>query len=359
MERRKYKAVRQQGSTLLELVVSVALMTGLMGSVILCLNTGQKSFRRSEIGNALNQQLRAAQQLLTQDITQAGLNGTAAASDYVSTTSDDNPTSITTLTVATTGATTATVGTSAGLFAGQPLLVGTGSTQELISVSNVVSSTSITAYFANTHSLDPVLPIGVFAQGVTPSTNGQVSSSSTQYTGNAIWLYGDLLGNGTVTLVEYSCPTKSTALYTDSSGNLWGPLVRTEYDNVLTGNTTPNTPMYLLDLMEVNSSGCFTLATNAVPVINTANVTNTFKYVTSVSISLTAMAAVLNTTGTSVTPLYDPDTHQTVTASRSFLNIQPRNIVAAYNYALYCNNELGITNNESVATPTVINSLLN
>lgn len=349
MRMRRDNSKAQAGTTLLELLISVALMTVLMGSVVLCLNTGQKTMRRSEVANTLDQQLRATQQLLAQDMSQAGVTDATLSGI-------DNPLPLTTLTYGTdTSTTMPTVGSTIGMFDGQTLLVGTGSTQESIIVSAPITATTFTTAFGQNHLAgEGLAPHGIFAQGITPSAASMVSS--TQY--NSLWIYGDLLGNGTITLVKYDCPTKDTVpYYTDINKNRWAPLIRTEYDNaVVSGLASPKT-MYLLDLVAVNANGCFTVVSNP---LNTPTLSGTysFNYITSVTLTVRAMAGVVSSDGLSVTPLLDPSSQQPVTSSRTFLGISPRNIIASYNYAYYCaNSSPTITDGEVMPPPAAFKNL--
>ncbi len=369
MRRRQNKSKQQAGFTLLELLISVALMTVLMGSVVLCLNTGQKSFRRSEVSSSLDQQLRAAQQLLTQDLSQAGLPGGVSLSSYTGVAGIENPLPLTTTTspVTATGSQTVSVASALPLFIGQSVLIGTGSTQEPIIISDV-SGSSFTAYFAQTHASGiPLILYGTFATGIIPEY--PVTGTTNSY--NSLWIYGDLLNSGSVTLVRYVCPDATTRPYsTDSSGTRWAPMVRYEYDKILSNdstsvlNATP-TKMNVLDLVAVNSSvGCFTVTPKTVTVTYTEGSTHSDTFITSVTVYLRAMAGMVSSDGNSVTPLMDPDTHAPVVASRSFLNLSPRNIVAAYNYAHWCatptgSGGLGVDNNLAMQTPAVIQALYN
>ncbi|MDR3763457.1 MAG: hypothetical protein P4M01_05110 [Acidobacteriota bacterium] len=347
----------------------MALMTVLMGSVVLCLNTGQKSFRRSEVSSALDQQLRAAQQLLTQDLSQAGLPGGVSITSYTGVAGIENPLPLTTTTsaVTATGSQTVSVVSTGALFAGQSLLIGTGSAQEPIIISSINSTTSFTAYFSQTHTTSgiPLIPYGTFALGVTPEY--PVTSSTNSY--NSLWVYGDLLSNGSVTLARYVCPDATTKpYYTDSSGTRWAPLVRYEYDNILSNTTTSvlsavPTTMNVLDLVAVNSSvGCFTVTPKTVTVTYADGTTHSDTFITSVTVYLRAMAGMVSSDGNSVTPQMDPDTHAPVIANRSFLDLSPRNIVAAYNYANWCatptsSGGLGVDNNLAMQAPPVIQAL--
>ena len=369
MMTRPKKQNSQAGFTLLELLVSTMLMTVLCGGVVLCLNTAQQSFRRTEINNQLDQQLRATQQLLTQDMGQAGLIGTAdtTATPYYTLTGNDNPTPLTYLTTSiTAGATTATVKSAALLFQGQTVFVGTGSAQEAVTIGTISSTSSSPAtlsnmYFAQAHTGadpggDPIFPHGVFSDGVIPTTlinSGQIGASTV----NSLHLYGDLTGNGTLTVVDYVCPTANTTpSYTDSSGTVWAPLVRYEYDNALGKNTstpTADKTMTVLDLVAVTPNGCFTYYAPTAVTVNSS----TFYFITSVEVTIRAMAGVISPDGSSVKPLLDPQTNQPVTATRSFLNIQPRNIVAAYKYAGYCSGK-SLTDGEIMAMPVGLKTMI-
>jgi hypothetical protein len=176
---------------------------------------------------------------------------------------------------------------------------------------------------------------------------------------NKLRLYGDIAGNGMITVVEYVCPTASTTpSYTDTSGTVWAPLMRYEYDNALTQGSSPvaTSSVAVLDMVAVTPNGCFTL-TQATQAVNATSGDDSPTFVTAVSVTIRAMAGVRSNDGTALTPLYDPDMHQPISVTRSFLNIQPRNINAAYNYAVYCNTK-SLADGELMLMPTAIQTVM-
>ena len=72
---------RKAGFSLLELVVSLAVFLVISGAVIGSLNYFQNNYRGSEIRVALEQKVRAALELMAQEISQAGLQPSGVDTD--------------------------------------------------------------------------------------------------------------------------------------------------------------------------------------------------------------------------------------------------------------------------------------
>jgi type II secretory pathway pseudopilin PulG len=352
---------REAGFTLLELLISVLTTSILCGAVVLCISTTQKSYHRSEIANALDQQMRSALELMSQDISQAGLTGTdsSTATQVNSLTGNDNPTALATLNSPVTSASTnATVSPNAGgMFPGQTLFIGTGADQESIIVGNGTSGTTMVSAFLNSHAVgEPIMPHGVFRDGVVPTSamNTSVTVSGPS-TATSLHLYGDLRGNGTISVVDYVCPTSTSPppTYTDTSGTVWAPLVRYEYDNALNSSTVTS-HVNLLDMVAVTSTGCFNYSYVQQ---STGGMTNQV-FVNSVQVTIRAMAGGVNSSG-GLSPQLDPNTQAPITVSRSFLTIQPRNIIAAYYYAKYCAGTGSVLpDRELMSMPAAIQSMI-
>src|ERR1700731_501312 len=103
------------GFTLLELMVSMAVLSLIVGGFISALSSSEQSYARTELGSDMYENVRSVAELLAQEIGQAGLVSL--------------PT--TTITAAVTiSATTATVSQTASMYVGEQLLVDAGSANE-------------------------------------------------------------------------------------------------------------------------------------------------------------------------------------------------------------------------------------
>ena len=157
------------------------------------------------------------------------------------------------------------------------------------------------------------------------SANAPTTSGLTATSYESIIVYGDITGTGTLSIVQYSCPT-GTGTFTDSSGVSWGPLVRTEYDyNPTTSLWVQTASTNMLDRVRVKTIPYGNPADGCRFDYNIFVPTSTLYYmVTSINVTLVA-ESVYN----------DPTTNSPVVISKSFMNIQPRNIVNAYNLYQY------------------------
>ena len=199
---------REDGFTLPEMLVSLAILMVVSGTVMKgILDVGDVSrtvSNRTDMHNGV----RNATELLTQEIGQAGrisLPGrvTLTAASALG---------ATTLTVASTAA---DVAATTGMFVGEQLLLGTGDTQETVTVS-AINGTTVTL----TEGLDwdhvaaePVVAVGGFREGVIPPAAAGFPNGSTP---SVLKIFGDIHDDGRMVYVEYTCDLGSGRLYRNS-----------------------------------------------------------------------------------------------------------------------------------------------
>jgi prepilin-type N-terminal cleavage/methylation domain-containing protein len=202
---------KQKGFSLIELLVSLAILVIVAGTVI----AGMINTTRSQ-GTVMNRtqvhaSVRNATELMEQEIGQAGKLGSSPGLQFstaIAAVGSATPTL------------TATSGTATdGLFVGEQLVVDPSTTnEETVTITAIPSTSSITATFANTHSANtPVIVLGGFASGIVPpessskfvfsgtGTTHTTLSSSQASSGSVLKLYGDINGDGTMYYVVYKC----------------------------------------------------------------------------------------------------------------------------------------------------------
>jgi hypothetical protein len=180
---------------LIELLVSMAVLlivSGIVvGSTMDMTRLGQKMTNRSDMHSGV----RNATALLQQEVGQAGRVSLPGAVTLT------GNTGIGTLTVA--------VNNTDGMFQGEHLIVGSGATEETVTLTGVdFNADTITADFAFAHAAaERVEVTGGFSAGVIPTTmmNGS--------TGNVLKIVGDVNGDGRMVYVEYTCDLANGRLY--------------------------------------------------------------------------------------------------------------------------------------------------
>ena len=265
--------VRQdEGFSLLELLISLVILLTVSGSAFEVLSYYQKAYLSTEMRADVHSGIRAALALMTQEITQAGLLSFPAKTTQAAIAKDVNLQSV-------------ALNPGAGdIFDGEKLLIETGSSQEVVSVTSHTSS-SVTGIFTKDHATGAIVTApGVFPEGILPS------SSATQ-----LRLVGDLNGDGNLVYGYYDCNT--------ATGNL------SRYMNKVSAPGV-NPSQLLMDHVVSNPGGtpCFQYTNTTV---------RGFTFVTGVAITISVQ------TSTS-----DPQTGAFVTVTESLLNISPRNVLA-------------------------------
>jgi prepilin-type N-terminal cleavage/methylation domain-containing protein len=320
---------RQKGFSLLELMVSVAILVIVAGAVIMGMI--RMTWSQSTVMNRtqMHSSVRNATELMQQEVGQAGR--IAAQPGLQLTTAITVPAGSTSVTTNATITTTATTGNATDrLYVGENLVIDPSTTNEETVTISALTSTSITATFLNSHLANvPVLVMGGFASGIVPPTTSSMDllvgnntdtttmplTSATASSGNTLKLYGDINGDGTMYYVTYHCD--------QTAGTLYRYISNTSDLNTATALTST----LLLDNLGTNPPSnspapCFTYYTKDAPVNLTGGGTVTETFVVNVAVTLT-----VNTQNK------DLQTSQTQTETKALLNIAPRNVFEAWQLA--------------------------
>ena len=260
-----------RGFSLLEMMISVAILLIISGSAFQALSYYQKNYVSTQLRVDLHGGMRAALELMTQEVGQAGLLSFTPTTLSAAVTANGNSQSV-------------SLGSSSGVFVGEKLLFDTGNLQETVSVS-AISGSSVTGIFSKNHAQgSAVTAVGIFPQGI------MSTSTATQ-----LQLFGDLYSDGTLQFAEYTCDTTAG---TFSRSITPVSAAANNAAQILIGNVVANP----------GGTACFQY---------TSRLISGYTFVTSVGVTLTVQTA-----------QKDPQTNQYVTLTKSFLNIAPRNVLA-------------------------------
>jgi prepilin-type N-terminal cleavage/methylation domain-containing protein len=276
---------RDAGFSLPELLVSLLVLSVIVGTVTqlsMQMSNGQRTmWNRTQMHSSV----RGAIALLQQEVGQAGLVAL--------------PGPVTMTTAAAVGSQTVGVSSTAGMFVGEKLVIGTGSDQETVTITAIDTTANlITASFVQSHiSGVKVAVLGAFGQGIVPPsmTNGSTATK--------LKLFGDVNDDGQMVYVEYTCDATT------------GRLSR----NMMPWNATSKPALTVSNILLTNvvanpgGSPCFSYQTETV-------VPNT--YVTSIAVTLSVQ-----------TQDIDPVTRQFQVETKTLLNVSPRNVFQAWQLA--------------------------
>lgn len=187
---------------MLELMVSMAILTVIMGAMFTFLSKLQQRYNTTSRQATMNQMGRTAFELLAIDLGQAGYPG------EVNTTTSA-------VIVGSNTAQTVTVASTAGMFVNRVVLVDTGVNQEAVRIT-ARTSTSITGLFKLSHATGA--PI---TASMNPYSQGVLNTASYSSTSSTLRIMGDLLADGSLRYIEY----RFTA-----GANCTGRLVRSDTD---------------------------------------------------------------------------------------------------------------------------------
>ena len=313
------------------MLLALAVFLVVAGGVIGAMMTSQRTQRRSEISVSLEQNMRAALELMAQEVSQAGLQPSGVDADGLglplSTVASSACTGSPVTCISAGTSVQVQVTTVAGMYVNEWLRVDADPGPDCYSTKNCewlqiqdINATSnpptVTFYqVQHAHTAEvinsvvyptPLYGMGTYPQGILPpGTTASGGSTSTQ-----LELFGDLNGAGnSFYLVQYNCPS--------SSG---GSFTRTLYT---IGNKSVTQSGQTTNLIDNVVSCSFTYpATLPTVSVTACNGSTTESVITSVGVSVTAQSK-----------MPDPQTGQYIQITKSFLNIQPRNIVAALNAA--------------------------
>jgi prepilin-type N-terminal cleavage/methylation domain-containing protein len=305
------------GFSLLEMMASIAVLLVVAGGVFAAVSYSQKTYVRTEEASDMYENVRAVAELIAQEVGQSGLV--------------DLPPGTVTLSANVTGSGTAqtvAVSSTTSMFANEYLLVDTATNEEPVFLT-AVTSTSITGIFARTHSNGAVIRVlGVAPDGVVAPGMTDGSTSVNEPSVSVLNLWGDLNGDGTLVYVRYTCDTTTTP----------GNLTRSE-TAIVPGGTTLNSAQTLLSTLipNPNPDGSKNTSTTSSPTgVPCFQFTNKFTQSvtnpTSVAYSMVTNVG-LTLSVQSLRP--DPVTGTYLQMTKSFLDISPRNILAAYEQAYW------------------------
>jgi hypothetical protein len=203
------------------------------------------------------------------------------------------------------GANTVDVTSTTGMFVGEKLVIGVGtSTAETVTITAVVDGDSITATFLNNHAADePVLVLGSFAAGVVPPEDADGNVDPDGSSGTVLKIFGDINGTGTMVYVEYTCDIATGRLYRNQMA--WNA----------DDKDPPGVEQILVENIRANpmNTPCFTYQTKVV---------NNDVFVIGVAITLTVESQEK-----------DPITGEYQRESKALLNVAPRNVFNAWQLA--------------------------
>jgi prepilin-type N-terminal cleavage/methylation domain-containing protein len=281
------------GFSLVELMVSMLVLGVIMGAVVSALSTSEEVYSTTELQSDMYENVRGAAELMEQEVGQAGLLTLP-------------PSTLTT--AAAIGTNSPTVSSTASMFVGEQVLVDAGSgKEELVSLAAPLTSTAITATFTIAHASGaPITVLGSFPNGVVVPGTTDGSTLANEPGVSVLNLFGDINSDGTLVYVRYTCDTSVTP----------GTLTRS-VTTITPGNNTINAAQTLLSTLipNPNNTPCFQYTQYTAGAAGTPVVTN---------VGLTISVQSLKP---------DPHTGQYLKMTKSFLDLSPRNVLAAFELA--------------------------
>lgn len=211
------------------------------------------------------------------------------------------------------GATTVEVDTPEDMFVGEHLVIGTGNTQETVTITAIAGNViTFGTAFQNAHLQDePVTVQGAFWAGVVPSHNADGTVFADGSSDTVLKIFGDINGSGKMVYVEYTCDLNENVLY------------RNQMDFDAGAKLVPGVEEILVENVQANpdNAPCFTYQEETI-----AN--NVF--VIGVAITLTVQSEER-----------DPITGEFQQESKALLNVSPRNVFNAWQmYSLLVENRV-------------------
>ena len=280
-----------RGFTLLELMVSMAVLSLIMGGFIAALSTSEQSYARTELGSDMYENVRSVAELLAQEIGQAGLVSL--------------PTTTLSAAVAASAAVQAVnVSQATSMYVGEQLLVDAGSANEELVTLTAVASTTMSGIFKNAHASGaPVTVLGAFPSGIVPVGATDGSTSVNEPGKSVLNIYGDINSDGSLVYIRYTCDTSVTP----------GTLTRS-VTTITPGVNTIAAAQTLLSTLIPNPGGTPCFQYTSYPVGTPSNT-----YVTNVGLTISVQSLAR-----------DPQTQAYLTMTKSFLDLSPRNVLAGF-----------------------------
>lgn len=215
----------QQGFTLIELIVAMAVMLVVSGLMLQGMSDMSRLNRDQANRSEMHSGIRNATALLQQEVGQAGRLAFPAA--------------VTTTGAVAVGTAWVTVTPSvANMFTGIRLSIDTGVNEEIVAVLGVNTGTNqIRAAFLNPHPAGAsVRPAGGFAAGVVPTTVANGSSAT------VLKILGDVNSDASLVYVEYTCDWVAGRLYRNMMPYTAATKPAVTVEQILLDNLLPNPP---------------------------------------------------------------------------------------------------------------------
>jgi prepilin-type N-terminal cleavage/methylation domain-containing protein len=276
-----------EGFSLLEMMVTLAVMIVISSGIFSAISSSQQSFARTELKSDMYENVRGAAELLAQEIGQAGLVSLPAST--LSTAVSANVT-----------AQTVNVSSTTSMFVNEQVLVDASTNNEELVTLTAVTAATITTVFGKPHVAGvPINVLGVFPNGVVAPVTAGGS------TANILNIFGDINADGSLVYVRYTCTPGTPATP--------GTLTRS-VTTILPGVDALSASQTLLSTV-VGGAGavCFQYTTTAAA---------GFTFVTNVGFTLSVQAT-----------KPDPQTGVFPQMTKSFLNLAPRNVSAGLELA--------------------------
>jgi prepilin-type N-terminal cleavage/methylation domain-containing protein len=287
------------GFTLIEVMVTTLILLTVSGVVINGVLDMTQLNSTVTNRSAMFAGVRNATALLQQEVGQAGRISLPAP---VTVTAD-----------AAAGDTTLTVSSAAGMFVGEHLVVGTGSSEETVNVTQINGTTlTVATAFENQHlAAAPVSVQGAFWAGVVPKHNSDGTVNVNGSTDSVLKIFGDINGSGKMAYVEYTCDLGENVLY------------RNQMDFDAVAKAAPTVEQILVENGQANPGGtaCFTYQEETI---------SDKVFVIGVAITLTVQSQEK-----------DPITGKFQQESKALLNVSPRNVFNSWQlYSLLVENRV-------------------
>jgi prepilin-type N-terminal cleavage/methylation domain-containing protein len=323
---RELKFAEQSGFSLLEMMISIAILVSVAGVVMSGLLQTTHTEGTVQNRTEMHAGVRSATELMQQEVGEAGRVALPNIANIQLTSA---------VTTAGPSSPSVTSGATAGMFVNEYLVVDTGSgygttfapgsNQETVQVT-AISGDTFTANFNLLHASGaPVAAHGGFGTGIMPESASPYSWPNGS-DGTHLKLYGDINGDGNMVYVEYICDYAG-------SGNLYRSV--TPYG----AGTIVAKQILLPNLVSTGNPGgtaCFVYQERPIG----CSYTSTPCFVVDVAVTLTVQ-----------TQQPDPSTGQYQQETKALLNVSPRNVFDAY--------ELSTLNNNRVQpTPSTVTALL-
>ena len=304
---------KQSGFSLLETMVSLAVLLGVGGIVMSGMTQLIKTQGSVANRTEMHSSVRSATELLQQEIGQAGRIALGVPTANVSLASAVTAGSRATPTASAFTLTATPNPSSVPLivYPGEVLTVDVGPNQEAVTLATGTGSSG-TAIFQVPHAAGaPVSVLGAFSTGIVPPTAAPASYTNGS-TATVLKLYGDINGDGNMVYVEYTCTQGTTTAP--------GFLYRNQMPITQVGKPANDNTMILLNNVLQNPNDA---NGNPVPCFAyQVQPLGSGYVVTDVAVTLTVQ-----------TQNKDQQTGQFQPETKALLNVAPRNVFEVYDTA--------------------------